>query len=209
MSWDRGVCWHLSLVTAATVEPITLDEAKLQVRRTHVTDDDQYLEDLCIPAVRSEAERATGRQLMTATWDLVLDRFPICTTYIELPRPPLQLVSSVTYVDENGDDQTLSEYDYTVDAPVGPTCQRGRILLNYAEVWPITRCQPNAVTVRFVAGYGSTPTDVPPELRRIMLADLGTMYEHRENLIVGQGYTVSSMPFYQTRYEKFRSHPRA
>lgn len=205
--WDDGLRWHTSLVTAPTVEPLDLDDVKLQVRRTFVTDDDDFLERLCIPAARNEAERATDRQLMTATWDLVLDRFP-CARYIELPKPPLQSVTSVTYVDENGDTQTFSEYLYTVDAPVGPTCARGRIHLNYGEVWPTTRCEPNAVTVRFIAGYGDLSDDIPPELRRIMLADVGTMFEHRENLIVGQGYTVSEMPFYRQRYEKFRSYPR-
>lgn len=206
-SWDDGVRWRLSRVpdgSPAPGEPVTLTEAKLQTRRTHVTTDDDYLEDICIPAARDRAEQETGRSLVTATWRMVLDRFPSCL-YIELPKPPLRTVDSITYVDENGVTQTLSTSLYTVDAPVGPTCARGRILLNYDESWPSTRYQQNAVTIEFTVGY----TTIPPRLKMGMLLDIGTLYELREDYIVGQGYTVSPVPIGAERiYKQFRSWPR-
>lgn len=92
-------------------------------------------------------ETITGRQLITATWKLILDRFP---AVIELRKPPIQSVSEITYIDENGIEQTLSPALYQVDTDNEP----GRIVPAYGQTWPAIRCQPQAVQVEFVAGYG-------------------------------------------------------
>lgn len=194
----------LSLVTAPDGEPLTLAEAKRQTRRTEVEDDDAYLQDALIPAVRERAEQATRRQFLTATWDLQLDAFPCWT--IDVPLPPLQAVSSIHYVDTSGVTQTLAADQYVVDAPgvvtvnadptyrvIGGRGRRGRITPAYGLIWPCTRCQMNAVTIRFLAGYG-TASDVPPRLKMGMLLDLGTLFENREDQVVGQGFAVSPFP---------------
>jgi uncharacterized phiE125 gp8 family phage protein len=186
-------------------EPLTLDAAKQQVRRRDTTDDDVLLEDILIPAARERAEQATRRQFITATYDLTLDgRFP---GEIVLPLPPLQSVLSVTYVDDDGVTQTLATNQYTVDAPSGPRAQRGRIVPAYNVTWPGTRYQINAVTVRFVAGYGDDHTAVPPRLKMAMLQDVATLYENREDVVLGQGYSVIAFPSGSTAtYANFRSH---
>lgn len=195
----------LSLVTAPTGEPLSLAEAKRQTRRTEVEDDDAYLQDALIPAVRERGEQATRRQLLTAAWDYQLDRFPCWE--IELPLPPLQAVTFIRYVDTNGTTQTLATDQYVVDAPgvvvvdanaptyrvIGGRTRRGRITPAYGLCWPVTRCQMNAVTIRFLCGYG-TATDVPPRLKMGMLLDLGTLFENREDQVVGQGFAVSPFP---------------
>lgn len=188
-------------------EPVTLDQAKQQVRRTEVNTDDSFIKETLIPAARERFEQATQRQGITATWDYKLDRFPGLTGRIVIPRPPLQKVVSVTYVDEDGDTQTLSTSRYTVHAPAGPRAQRGWIEPVYDDEWPETRCQSNAVTVRFVAGYGDTPDTVPPRLRLAMLQDIGTLYEHREDIVIGQGYALTEFPGgSRAIYRSFKSH---
>lgn len=92
-------------------------------------------------------ETVTGRQLITATWKLILDRFP---AVIELRKPPIQSVDSITYIDEDGVEQTLNASLYQVDSDNEP----GRIVPAYDQSWPATRCQPQAVQVEFTAGYG-------------------------------------------------------
>ena len=210
---------RLSLVTAAAVEPLTLAQAKQQVRRTQVDDDDAYLRQTLIPAVRERAEQATQRQLITATWDLKLDRWPCAADlplaergdfadgYIRVPLPPLQSVTSITYVDATGATQTWATDQYVVDKPAGPRAPRGRILLAYGASWPTARDQANAITVRFVAGYGDTDASVPPRLKMGMLLDLGTLFEHREDFVVGQGYAISEFPMgAKSVYLSFKSH---
>ncbi len=64
----------LTLFTPPTAEPVSLEEAKRHLR---VDGNDEDVDILgLITAAREQAERHTRRQLLTATWDLKLDRFP-------------------------------------------------------------------------------------------------------------------------------------
>ena len=212
----------LYVVEAPEAEPISLAAAKKQTRREDVTVDDELFDQILIPAVSQRCQDATGRQLIEATWDLKLDGFPACG-WIDVPRPPLIRVVSIAYVDTNGATQTwvISEEsggswiagadaaNVIVDAPTGPRCARGRIEPAYGMSFPPARCQLNAITVRFMAGYGTVAAAVPPRLKLAMLQDLGSMYENREDLIVGQGFVISEMPTGASAvYRKYRSHPR-
>lgn len=198
----------LSIITEPPDEPITLDEAKRQLRMDGIPDDDGLIQELLIPAVRERAEYATRRQLLTATWEAWLPAFP-CGGIIELPRPPLQTVVSVAYVDGAGAVQTLDPAGYTVVAPAGPKSGRGVIQLVDGAAWPSTRRQIDAVRVRFTAGYGEDPTSVPARLRMAMLQDLATLYRFREDLVAG----TSAVEFPMTSaskviYRSYRSYPR-
>src|SRR5688572_21345135 len=142
----------LVLVTAPTSEPIMVGETKDFLRVTG-SDEDVLISGL-ITAARQTVDGRDGwlnRALITQTWDLVLDAFPSTTlTPIEVPLPPLQSVTSITYVDGNGATQTWSSVNYLVDSKSQP----GRITPAHGESYPATRRIVNAVTVRFVAGYG-------------------------------------------------------
>lgn len=135
----------LKIFTAPLEEPVTLAEAKLHVRETETGMDALIL--ALISAARDHAERYTGRRLITQTWDWFLDSFPAA---LEVPYPPLASVTSIKYFDTTGVEQTLAASGYLVDAKSEP----GRITPSYGNSWPSTRTQLNAVTVRFVCGYG-------------------------------------------------------
>lgn len=177
--------WSLELVTGPAAEPITLAQAKAQLR-VEVTDDDVLIEGL-IAAVRQGVEER-GYALITQTWDLHLDRFP---SIIRIPRAPVQSISSITYVDTDGETQELAAALYTADL----TCTPARIVPAYGESWPSTRRVPQAVTVRFVAGYGdggatpdgagATPDPVPERIRQAMKVDLAGLYYVRSPLVAG------------------------
>jgi hypothetical protein len=84
--------------------------------------------------------------------------------------PPLIEVLSITYIDSNGDVQTMDEADYHVVRKVGPKCRRSVIELVEGGSWPSTRLQADAVTVTYRAGYVEEPgvrpavTTVPDDL---------------------------------------------
>lgn len=173
-----------------------------------VTDEDDYIEDILIPAGRERGESATNRQWITATWDLKLRSFPMGTT-IRMPKPPLLTVSSITYVDSNGTTQTLASSRYSVRTYAGPKAQNGFVELAYGDVWPTTRAQEDAVTIRFTCGYGATAASVPTQLRRALLVDIASMYEPgRKDLVVG---SISQQHAFNATvhgiYWGFRSHP--
>lgn len=183
-------CGRLSLVTAPTVEPITVATAKL-FARVDISDDDALFATL-IGAARLHGEVITHRQFVTATYDYTLDAFPGDYTPIELPRPPLQSVSSITYVDPDGDTQTLAATEYTVNT----SGMFGQVYAAYNKSWPSTRDQLNAVTIRYVCGWpltgGTTPT-TPLAIQNWMLMRVSGLYEYRENMVIGQA--ANALPY--------------
>lgn len=149
-----------------------------------------------LAAARQELDGADGwlrRALITQTWELVLDSFPVATWKnpfggIRLPLPPLQSVTSITYLDAAGTAMVLAASAYVVDAAAQPATIRPV----YNTLWPSTRPVANAVTVRFIAGYGAAAGDVPAPIRLWLQQRVATRYEHREQLIAGT--MISEVP---------------
>lgn len=172
--------YSLKLATAPATEPITLAQAKAQVRVE--LDSTEYDDDLTSLIVESRQylEAAVGRQLVTATWDLAIDSFPP-SGRINVPLPPLQSVTWVKYYDADNTLQTLETSNYVVwsDGSEG-----GRIYQAADVLWPTTYTRPDAVQVRFVAGYG-TADQVPAPLKRAMKLLLGHWFANREESIGG------------------------
>lgn len=177
----------LKIYSEPGAEPITLTEAKLHLRVDHSADDD--LITALIVAARQQAEHLTGRALITQTWDRVLDAFPAGA--IDLGKPPVQSIATVTYVDTNGDTVTMDSADYSLDS----TSDEGKGWLfpsDALDTWPSTYDAANVVTVRFVSGYGASGSSVPQAIRQYMLLEIGTMYKCRES--VAAGVSLSELP---------------
>lgn len=174
---------RLSLVTPPSVEPVSATEAKLHCKIDVSTDDTIFTR--LIQAAREFAESFTHRPLITQTYDLKLDSFPCGDLW--LPLPPVSSVTSVTYVDTAGVSQTWTAgtTGYLTDLPAGPMAGPARIYPAYGVLYPVTRDQPNAVTVRFVCGYGAAGTSVPYSILAAMLLLIGHWYRSREAVIVG------------------------
>lgn len=170
--------YGLSLYSGPAVEPVSLTEAKAHLRVT-ATDEDTLISSLIV-AARQWVEEQTYRALVSQTWDLQLDKFPSGDEPIRLPRAPLQSVTSITYTDTAGASQTLSATLYVVSA----TRQPGVIRPAYGQVWPEAQDKPDAVTVRFVAGYGAAAA-VPELLKSAIKLLVAQMFEQREPTVVG------------------------
>jgi uncharacterized phiE125 gp8 family phage protein len=140
--------WYVSTLPYA--EPVSLDEMKLHLR-VDGTDEDALIRGL-IQAAREYCENFQNRAYVTQTITLKLDCFPSTTSSIQLPRPPLCKVDSVTYIDLNGVTQTFDSSKYVVNDISEP----GEIYLGYNQQWPSdVRTVPNAVTVSYKAGYAT------------------------------------------------------
>ncbi len=183
--------WRLELKTAPASEPISTATAKSHLRVT-VADDDTLIDSL-VKAAREYAETSTRRALITQTWLLKADDFPsLSSDVIHVPLPPLASVTSITYVDTNGDTQTWAATNYDVSAPKGEHALHGRIALAFGKTWPSTREQIDAVTIEFKAGYGDGASDVPQGIILAMLLLLAHWYDHRE--AVAHAQTVIEVP---------------
>lgn len=185
----------LVIMTEPTEEPITLDEAKAHLYLD--TEDDDALVLTLIKAAREYAETMTRQAMITQTWKYYLEEWPENKSYIELPLPPLQSVSSITYEDYNGTVTTWSNTLYEVDTFSKP----GRVVLAYGESWPTATLNvSNPICITFVCGYG-TPDDIPENLKAAMKIDLADLYEERES------YTdkpVNHIPILERLYTPYR-----
>ncbi len=166
------------LVTAPTAEPVTVEDMNLYSR----VEVDQPQEDLLllrlITVARELVENDSERQLMTATWKLNLDAFPQSNGALELRKPPIQSVTSLTYFDGDGVQQTLDASKYDVDVLSTP----GRLVPAFGESWPVTRNGfPNSVTVEFEAGFASAA--LVPERAKQMIRLLVDHWFNNRSLI--------------------------
>lgn len=166
---------NIRLHTPPVAEPLGLEEVKLHCRldETDVTED-TLLADLIVTA-REFVEARINRALMTQTIEIVLDGWP-CDG-IELPRPPLQSLTSITYTDYLGTVAVVPATTYYLDDDNSPA----RVMLDYGQSWPSVALRSSgAIVVQFVAGYGDEPTDVPQSILQAMLLLVGHWYETRE-----------------------------
>jgi len=162
----------LKLIIPPTTEPITLQEAKNHLR-VDGTDDDVLIQSL-ITTAREYCEAFQNRAYITQTWEMTLDSFPQMP--LKLPRPPLQSVSSIKYIDQNGVETLFDAANYIVDTDSEP----GRITLVPGIFWPSVILKPiGGVKIRFVAGYGDA-TKVPMMVKQAILLLIGHWYENRE-----------------------------
>lgn len=165
----------LSVITPPALEPVSLVEAKLHLRVEHTEDDDSI--DAMITAARQWVEQVTRRALVTQTLEVWFPKF--CRA-LELPRPPLQWVESVSYTAGDGTDGTVTDHRV-----IAPTESVGSVEQPEGG-WPATIIADDAVRIRYVAGYADVGSPsagvggVPKPLKLAILLVLGDLYEHRE-----------------------------
>lgn len=168
----------IRVVTEPSGEPVTLAEAKLWCR----VDDDDTTQDamliMLIKAMRDYAENLTGRAFVERTLQLRLRGFP--GHEIKLPYAPLQSVTSITYVDTDGAEQSLdgSPSLYQADIYREP----GVVMPVYLGLWPTPRYDLDSVKITYVCGYASLSL-IPANLKTWMHARIATLYDNRTQLV--------------------------
>lgn len=185
---------NLRLVTPTpyTSEQITLAQARDHLRLdlygspgSHP--DDDLIEKIYIPAAREVCEMISGRAFAPQTYEVGLGSFPwSCVAWnrngISLQIAPVAGVLSLDYTDGNGATQTIDPSGFMLD----PYTEPGYVYPIAGGSWPATQNIPNAIRVRFNAGYdlpGGSPQDrpLPAKYRLAILLALGHIYENREN----------------------------
>lgn len=153
-----------------------LADVKGHLRITDTAEDAQLQELIDVAAEQIDGPSSiVGRALLTQSWRLQLNEWP-CDSIIRLPLPPLQSVTSITYVDEAGATQTVDPADYQVSIPGDlPATIRPA----YGKAWPAARCVADAIAVDFVCGYGS-PADVPAVARQACRVMVAHWHENRD-----------------------------
>lgn len=140
----------MRVITAPTVEPVTLAEVRAQIGITDATDtaSDATITRR-ITEARQWAEDYMQRAIITQTQEVRLDAFPLGGV-IALPFPNLLSMVSVKYIDSDGAEQTVSSADYVVDT----YSLVGNVRPAYGVTWPAAREEGNAVRIQYTCGYG-------------------------------------------------------
>lgn len=152
-------------LTQPETEPVTLAEARRQVRAALNEHDDDLID--FIRAAREAAETYTNTIIARRNFAAVLPAF---ADEIRLPRPTETIVS-VTYRDAAGDTQTLDPLSYYLNRSASVL----RLLPLPGATYPATGDYFDAVTVTFTAGWQPVPYDMQLAIRML----LTMAFEHR------------------------------
>lgn len=181
----------LTLVTGPASEPVTVAET---MAWTRVDDDsEQTLFAQLILAARQAAEEYLRRALITQSWKLTLDLsesefggrycdgvydLPVSALYgglpsvVELPKGPIQSVTSVATYDADNSSTAFASSNYYVDTA------GARLILKSGANWPSNLRPIAACEITYVAGYG-TGASVPQPIKSGMMMHVAAFYEQR------------------------------
>ena len=181
--------YGVKIITPNATLPISLVDAKLHLKLDSDTTDDSLVTSLIMVA-REMVENYCRTRLLQWTEELYLDQFPF-EYQINLRKWPIQSITSVNYLDINGVQQTLDGTAITGDYLADTISRPGRMCLQYARWFPVTRWIDNAVWVRYVVGNATT-ADIPPTLIQAMKILIYHLYENRSAVVTNTH--VAEMP---------------
>jgi uncharacterized phiE125 gp8 family phage protein len=168
----------VSLKLTRTADPaadVVTDAEQKTHAKIDLTDDDTLVGLLNDTAIKYVEDRLQ-RGFVDQTWELSLDAFPESGCPIQLFRSPVSAIDSISYIDTDGNSQTLATSKYVLDDKIEP-CE---VVEAYQQTWPSTRDVRNAVTVTFTVGYGATAASTPEIFKTIIKQYFNHLYEHRE-----------------------------
>lgn len=207
------------VIIAPAAEPVSLSEAKAQLR--YDSSDTTY--DAEITRIITEArvwlEANYNISLITQTreqrQDNFYDRWPFVSSdsqwlynlySITLLKPPVQSITSFTYVATDGTVTTLTPTtDYLTAGMMTATDGQTDILipkLYPANVWPPFKFVPEAIKIQYVAGFGTTSAKVPQAIKRALLMVISNMWEFRQDESLTEGGIVAK---FQMNVDKIMS----
>lgn len=158
MSWQ--------VTTEPASEPVTLADAKAHLREDSSAQDSTV--EALITAARQHAEVTCNRAIMPQTWTGTFPSFHA----VRLAGGKVQSIDSITYIDPDGSEQTLTSSDYrqvlAEPARIAP-----------ADSWPDIADRIDAVEIVISVGYADADS-VPQAIKQAMLLDIELNFDRPE-----------------------------
>lgn len=178
------------IVTAPSIEPVSLSEMRQDLKFEAVDAGEDALISACITAARETIESITGRKLISQQWKAVYDAYPAGNT-LKLPFAPVLTVDEIKTTDKAAAAAVFSSSNYIVDGISVPP----RVVLKDTATWPAPAAglqEANAVEVKFTCGYGATAASVPGPLKQAVMRLAAHLYVNREPVAMG---SMEEIPF--------------
>jgi uncharacterized phiE125 gp8 family phage protein len=160
----------LTPILGPLIEPVSVAELKTYLRLDGVSEDG-LLAGLLTTA-RLQIEAALSLALITQRWSWTFDQWPL-TPVMDLPITPVQSITSVA-VAAPGSIVTIPAADYILD---GQSCPSRLIS---TTKWARGNAPSGGITIKFAAGFGPLPSDVPAPLRLALLQLAAHWYGRRD-----------------------------
>lgn len=172
-------------------DPVSLPEAK---DHCYITGSrwDTLLESL-IDTALEYAEAEVWQLITSGTYEVKMDSFPD-SEIMEIDAYPIKSIDSITYIDSDGNEQTVASSDYTEDL------ESYTARIQHDSSWPSAKDQVNAVTVTFTGGYdgSSERLTVPKKIKQAMLLMVKHWFDNRESVLVSEGNSLDVKEVPQT-----------
>ena len=155
------------LVVGPASSPVSLDDMKEHLR-VDANDENnliQFYIDACAASLGPEGE--LGQAIIPETWD---ESFQSPPRDVYLTVLPARSIESVTYFDKDNVQQTAILSDFALYSS-------DRWSFVRSENWPGTFDRPDAITVRYEAGFDSVPLEVAQAVKMIV----AHWYQNRED----------------------------
>lgn len=169
---------------------VTLLEAKAHLRVLD-SDDDVYIQDL-VNVAEAQAEEITSRYLSEKSDLFELEELK---EVFELPKSPLVAVDSIEYYSERLGSYTVLD---TSLYKVSTTSSLAKVKLDLNVDYIVDVFFPLKVTYR--AGYAVLPAPI----KQWILLRVATMYENREEIVVGPGVSKIENDYNDYLISKYR-----
>lgn len=188
-------------ITRPSKLPVTLQEVKAYLR-VDTTDEDTVIASL-IAAATDAAINFLGRALVPQKFEAYFESFDY-PALRKLPYFPILSVESVFYKDSSGVVSEIISGDYGAD-------DSGIYPPDYSY-WPESFVGPQAVRVRYTAGYTplaiGSPTDdasgIPEAIKTGIKLTIGDLYQNREAGALVNGATYEANPTVKNLWYPYR-----
>lgn len=187
-----------TVLQGASVAALTVEEVRQQCR-IDGDDEDAYLQGIVIPAVCALFESETRHRLLTTTMQDSLACWPR-TGRIDLGWGRVREVEAVTYLDVAGQLLTLQPEAYQVDASGLP----GSVYAGPGWMPLAMQKHPAALRIRYTAGFGDNPADVPHNVRLWLLLHCAHFWNNRESGFSAPGNDMKPLLFAASLIEPYQ-----
>ena len=172
--------------------PLSTNEVNAHLKETFSDITTEPLIPILIKAVEKFGEQFTRRVFLTKTYTNYRTNWVINSienrVLFELRRSKLIAISSVKYIDIDDDEQTIADTNY--DNTLSDEYSNLYFVDNFS--FPnLSSQKPQPIIIEFTAGYGSTESSIPGNIKTAMLNHLAILWKNRGDCPdSGKGFTT-------------------